>query len=117
MDDKVAIVGIFVVFMFAFVIADSQLTGYLAQNGYYGNKVYGGAIKKIPQNPQWNGRVYAEQVRNERAQYYMYGNRDKWDCSFSQQSADDSIYPCVFDDVSQKYCCIVDDSNPYWAVS
>ncbi len=107
-----AIIGIVVVSLFAVVAVDSltgaaYYSGAYSAGGYSGNKIYGGAIRRaMAKDPlAFGGYKYADEIRIQRGQAYLYANKDKWDCTYGKE-AETSPHPCVFDESLQKYCCV-----------
>ena len=118
MEEKLAMIGILVIVVIsvlAVVILDST-TGALSGTsfGVYtsGSKVYGGAIKKIYQQPNIVGRAFERQLYLDRAQAFLYANKDKWYCSYGEEALN-SPYPCVADENNPgKYCCVIPEDLP-----
>lgn len=97
-----------------FAVAQISATGnaaynqyhFMAYNGYVGNKVYGGAVKKVYQRPATLSKQLERDLYVARVQKYLLDNRDKWDCSFGSEALS-SPYPCMPDGDSGRYCCVV----------
>lgn len=114
MEENFAIAGILVILVIsvgAVVYLDST-TGNIAYGGYGGSKIYGGAIKKIYENPSTMGKEFTKQLYLQRAQDFLYANKDKWDCSYGEEALKSS-YPCVADENNPgKYCCVIPEDLP-----
>src|SRR3990172_9708865 len=116
MSERIALIGILlivVVSVFAVVLNDS-LTGnaYLSLASGRGPKIYGGAIKKIYHQPNVMGHAFERQLYMDRAQQFLYANKDKWDCSYGEEALR-SPYPCVADETNPgKYCCVIPEDLP-----
>ena len=124
MEERYAMIGILlivVVSVFA-VVLDDSLTGNaflsgtssgLSLGGYSrGPKIYGGAIKKIYQQPNIMGNAFEKQLYMDRAQAFLYANQDKWDCSYGPEALN-SPYPCVADENNPgNYCCVIPEDLP-----
>ena len=124
MEERIAMTSILIIVVisvFAVVMNDS-LTGNASLSGtssgvslggyQAGPKIYGGAVKKIYQQPNVMGRAFEKQLYIDRAQAFLYANKDKWDCSYGAE-AEDSPYPCVADENNPgKYCCVIPEDLP-----
>lgn len=111
----ISILSIVVISVLAVVVHDS-MTGALTGSsfgGYQaGPKLYGGAIKKIYQQPNVMGRAFERQLYVGRAQQFLYANQDKWDCSYGEEALS-SPYPCVADENNPgKFCCVIPEDLP-----
>lgn len=104
MKEVYAILAIVLISVFVFITASPSTANVV--HGYGASKVYGGAWKKIYQNPSMVSQAFADNLQTKRWQNYMYSNLDDWDCSFGTE-AEESKYPCIFDKSLNKYCCIV----------
>jgi len=114
MKEVLAVLAIVIVSLFA-VLAFSSITGnaaYNSYNTYYPHtmsKVYGGAIKKVHRNPALVSKNVQEDNYVRQIQHYMLDNKDKWDCSYGPE-AENSKYPCMFNEDLGKYCCVISDA-------
>ena len=120
MEENYAIVGIIAVVVISTlavvyldsVTGDISFNAYNGYNPYGGSKLYGGAIKKIAEDPAIMGKQFEKQFYLERAQRFLYENKDKWDCSYGKD-AEKSPYPCVADENNPgKYCCVIPEDLP-----
>ncbi len=109
MKEVFAVFGIFLIGVFTLVITTSY-TGQVAYSQYGVQKVYGGAWKKAETRPSMVGEAYASQLYVEKLQEYIYDHKSDWDCSFGDE-AENSIYPCIFDENIGKYCCVVSEDS------
>ncbi|MBW2969837.1 hypothetical protein KY309_00925 [Candidatus Woesearchaeota archaeon] len=100
------IIAIVVISVVAVVYVNS-FTGALASSYGYSSKLYGGAIRKAySTNHAAVSKKYADDVFVSRAQNFMYSHKDEWDCSFDEETADTSGFPCIKDENSDKFCCV-----------
>lgn len=107
--ERYAIIGILGIVLIStfFVFYNTPLTGEYTSSYGVGPKLYGGGMKKAySQNSVAIGKNRAEAQFILRQQEYVYANQDKWDCSFGKE-AEQSAYPCVWDENLQKYCCVI----------
>ncbi len=118
MEERYAMIGILVIVVFSVfaVVALNSTTGAISGTslgGYQsGSKIYGGAIKKIYQQPNTMGKAFTRQLYIDRAQAFLYANQDKWDCSYGEEALK-SPYPCVADENNPgKYCCVIPEDLP-----
>lgn len=108
MEEQYAMFGVLAIVLvavFAFSFSFS-VTGEVASNAYGYNKVYGGAVKKVEQNPSMFGKAFAKRQQNARWWNFLYENRDEWDCSYDKETALASDNPCFLNGDVNTYCCV-----------
>ncbi len=103
-NERFAAFGIlFVVVLSAFFVAVGSFTGQVANNAYYGPKIYGGAMK-LPTYPGVVNREFSRQSSMKATSDYMFEHIDEWECG--QSGVEDSSRVCMYVESVQSFCCI-----------
>lgn len=103
-----ALLAIVVISVFAVIVHTSitgAISGSVAGNGYGVSKVYGGGIKKQSALNSYSAEG-AQKKYYDGLLEYMALYPEKLDCTFGEEALM-SQKPCVLDDSTGKYCCII----------
>jgi hypothetical protein len=100
----IGILAIVAISVGAVLLNDASITGLNAYG--YASKIYGPGLKNAYQNPIVFGKGFNNALNMQRNQEYMLANKDKWNCSFDSS---DGPFPCMQDDATKKWCCLLPD--------